>query len=80
MSAAKSQNLFSLHFFSSLPDNKLNICMLQSDDNLQSDDKAETCKHGSENPVQWNKSSSMRNNINEAPVMPIVTITFVVTL
>ena len=54
--------------------------MLHSDDNLQSDDKTETYKHGSENPMRWNKSSSMRNNINEAPVMPIVTITFTVTL
>ena len=54
--------------------------MLHSYDNLQSDDKTETCKHGSENPMPWNKSSSMRNNTNEGPVMPIVTITFVVTL
>jgi len=54
--------------------------MLHSYDNLQSDDKTETCKHGSENPMPWNKSSSMRNNANEGPVMPIVTITFVVTL
>ena len=54
--------------------------MLHSDDNLQSDDKTETCKHGSENPMRWNKSSSMRNNTNEDPVMPIVTITFTVTL
>ena len=30
--------------------------------------------------MQWNKSSSMRNNINEGPVMPIVTITFIITL
>ena len=30
--------------------------------------------------MQWNKSSSMRNNINEDPVMPIVTITFIITL
>lgn len=34
--------------FSSLFTNKLNICMLRSDDNLQSDDKTDTCKHGSE--------------------------------
>ena len=79
MSAAKSQNLFSRRF-SSLFFNKLNICMLHSEDNLQSDDNTDTCKHGSESPMRWNKSSSMRNNTNEDPVMPIVTITFTVTL